>query len=384
MKKLLLVLAVAVALLLISGAVLVTGKQAEPIPSDLETARWLQPGPFTVHSHEDSFIDSSRPTNPNGDFVGAPQRQLDGIVWHPASSDGGPFPLVVYSHGFTSTRDGGAYIQEFLASHGYVVVAVNYPLTNMNAPGGPNVKDVVNQPGDVSFLIDTLLEQSATPGHSLEDMIDASRIGVTGISLGGLTSTLAAFHPDWADGRIRASLSIAGPTALFTPEFFQHRDVPFLMLAGDIDALVPYPSNAAPVPEIVPGGELVTVTNASHTGFAGPAAALRWMDNPDALGCYMVLRNVEDGEPDTWYDLLGTPEQGINYDYQNELCLMDPLPEAMNPLRQHMITLVTVLSFFESKFAEDVVRKAEARRFLSDVLPSELADVSFKSALNRG
>ena len=40
MRKLLLVLAVAVALLLISGAVLVTGKQAEPIPSDLETARW--------------------------------------------------------------------------------------------------------------------------------------------------------------------------------------------------------------------------------------------------------------------------------------------------------------------------------------------------------
>ena len=384
MKKLLLVLAVAVALLLISGAVLVMGKQAEPIPSNLETARWLQTGAFVVHSHEESFIDTSRPTNPNGDFAGAPQRQLDGIVWHPASNDGGPFPLVVYSHGFTSSRDGGAYIQEFLASHGYVVVAVNYPLTNMNAPGGPNVKDVVNQPGDVSFIIDTLLEQSATSGHRLEGMVDASRIGVTGISLGGLTSTLAAFHPDWADERIKASLSIAGPTALFTPEFFRHREVPFLMLAGDIDALVPYPTNAAPVPEVVPGGELVTVKDASHTGFAGPAAGLRWMDNPDALGCYVVLRTVEDGETDAWYDLLGTPDQGINYSYQDELCLMDPLPEAMNPLRQHMITLVTVLSFFESKFADDVVRRADARRFLSDVLPSELAEVSFKSALNRG
>ena len=384
MKKLLLVLAVAVALLLISGAVLVTGKQAEPIPSELETARWLQRGPFEVHAHEESFIDTSRPTNPNGEFEGAPQRQLDGKVWHPASSEGGPYPLVVYSHGFTSNRDGGAYIQEFLASHGYVVVAVNYPLTNMSAPGGPNVKDVVNQPGDVSFLIDTLLEQSATAGHTLEGMVDASRVGVTGISLGGLTSTLVAFHPEWGDDRVKASLSIAGPTALFTPEFFQHRDVPFLMLAGDIDALVPYPSNAAPVPEIVPGGELVTVVNASHTGFAGPASALRYMDNPDALGCYMVLRNVEDGEADTWYDLLGTPEQGINYSYQNELCLMDPLPEAMNPLRQHMITLVTVLSFFESKFADDVVRKAEARRYLSDVLPGELAEVSFTSSVGRG
>ena len=108
MKKLLLVLGVAVALLLISGAVLVTGKQAAPFASDLESSRWLQRGPLEVHSHEESFIDTSRPTNPNGDFAGAPQRQLDGIVWHPASKEGGPFPLVVYSHGFTSNRDGGA------------------------------------------------------------------------------------------------------------------------------------------------------------------------------------------------------------------------------------------------------------------------------------
>lgn len=384
MKKLLLIVAVVVALSLVSGAVLTTGKQAEPFSTGSASADWLARGRHEVHSHGEVFVDESRPTNPNGDYAGAPRRELDGVVWHPASDREGPYPLVVYSHGFTSNRDGGGYIQEFLASHGYVVVAVNYPLTNMNAPGGPSVKDVVNQPADVSFLIDSLLVQSATEGHMLEGMIDPDRIGVTGISLGGLTSTLAAFHPDWADERIAASLSIAGPTALFTEAFFQHREVPFLMLAGDIDALVPYPTNAASVPAIVPGGELVTLSNASHTGFAGPASALRWMSNPDAIGCYMVLNNVEDGEADTWYDLLGTPEQGINYQYQNELCLMDPLPKAMNPLRQHMITKVTVLSFFESKFANDVVRKAEARRYLSDVMPSELSEVSFETSLNRG
>jgi dienelactone hydrolase len=377
MKKFLLVIAIALALLLISGAVLVTGNQAAPFPEGSQSAAWLRPGPHEVRSYEQVFIDSSRPTAANGEYAGEDHRRLEGRVWHPAHGEGGPYPLVVYSHGFTSSRDGGAYIAEHLASHGYVVVAVNYPLTNMYAPGGPNVKDVVNQPGDVSFLIDSLLAQSATPDHVLDGMIDAARIGVTGISLGGLTSTLVAFHPDMADERVAASLSIAGPTALFTPAFFRHRDVPFLMLAGDIDAMVPYPSNAAPVPELVPGGELVTVANASHTGFAGPAAFLRWMHNPDALGCFMVLRNVDEAGDEAWFDLLGTPEQGINYDFQNELCLTDPLPGAMNPLRQHMITLVTVLGFFESRFAAEAQRREQARGFLHDVLPAELAEVEF-------
>ena len=53
------------------------------------------------------------------------------------------------------TASGGAYLAEQLASLGYVVVAVDYPLTNGLAPGGPDVKDVVNQLADVSFLIDT-------------------------------------------------------------------------------------------------------------------------------------------------------------------------------------------------------------------------------------
>ena len=379
MKKLLCVLAGIILLAAVGIGFLVSGNKPEPFPEGSQSALWLETGPYTVASFEEAFVDSSRPTDANGDYAGAPERTLDGKVWYP-QGETGAVPLIVYSHGFTSSREGGAYIAEHLASHGYVVVAVNYPLTNMNAPGGPNVKDVVNQPADVSFLIDTLLARSASSDNALSGLIDADRVGVTGISLGGLTSTLAAFHPEWADSRIKVALSIAGPTALFTPDFYRFNDVPFLMLAGDLDAIVPYPTNAAPIPAVGPGGELVTLANGSHTGFAGPAAALAWMDNPDALGCYMVLNNVDEGDADSWYDLLGTPEQGINYDYQDELCLMDPLPEAMNVLRQHMITAVVVLSYFESKFAQDVVRKADARRFLFDDLPREAGEVTVTSA----
>ncbi|MEP5568322.1 MAG: hypothetical protein ABJN62_10845 [Halioglobus sp.] len=378
MKKIVWTLLLFSAVLVVSLSVLSMGKQPQPFPAGSESESRLSPGPMEVRRMEKSFVDRSRPTDANGDYAGDKQRRLEGLIWHPESNAQGPFPLIVYSHGFSSTRDGGAYLAEQLASMGYVVVAVNYPLTYFEAPGGPNPRDVVNQPADISFLIDSLLQQSETSGDPLEGMIDETRIGATGISLGGMTTALVSFHPEMRDPRIRAALSIAGPTAVFKKSFFQHADLPFLMLAGDIDALVPYPTNAAPVLDKVQASQLVTLTAGSHTGFAGPAAVLRWMNNPDALGCYMVKRNIDEALEEPWYELIGSQEQGIDHQAVNELCLMDPLPPAMNVLRQHMISLVVVSSFFDSHFAPDRQTRDSAQSYLRQTLAKELSDVSYQ------
>ena len=372
--KILVGLALMIALLLM---VLSSGRQPEPFAEASESAARLLPGPHPVHRYDEEFIDDSRVTDANDDFPGEPVRRMAGTVWHPADNSDGPYPLVVYSHGFSSVREGGEYLGRQLASLGYVVVAVNYPLTNFYAPGKPSVKDVVNQPEDVSFLIDTLIAQSAQAGHQLQGMVDPERIGATGISLGGMTTTLATWHPALGDSRIRAALSIAGPTAQLTEVFFEHRRVPFLMLAADIDALVPWRSNAKPVLELIPGSQLVTVLGGSHTGFSGSSAPLRWLSNPDSIGCSIVLHNIENDMEEPWYDLLGTPEQGIDYTAEYELCEMDPLPRAMNPLRQQMITSVVVSSFFQSQFAPSAEERAAASRFLSETLAAELEEVEY-------
>ncbi len=366
----------------IIGAILSTSKQPEPFPVNSASAQLLQAGSLTVVDYDQTFIDASRPTNANADYPGSDQRKLVGTVWYPGSNLTAPYPLIVYSHGFSSNRKSGAYLVRQLASLGYVVVAVDYPLTTTFAPGGPNVKDVVSQPGDISFLIDTMLADSRDNTHVLAGKVDSERIGVTGISLGGMTSTLAAFHPDKGDPRIKAALSIAGPTEQFTEVFYQHRSVPFLMLATDTDALVTYDSNALPVIDRIPGSQLVTIHQASHTGFAGPAASLRWMNNPDALGCYIVMKNMGDDmeTTDAWFHLIGTEEQGINYHAKDELCLVDPLPEVMNPLRQQMITSVVVRSFFQSQFAREASAREAAQSFLSQILATELEEVDYSKA----
>ena len=376
MKKLALVLLVLFAI----AAILVLGKQPEAFFPQSDSAARLLPGPMSVASYDQVFVDDTRPTQSNNDYPGDNVRSLAGTVWYPADSDLGPFPLIVYSHGFSSNKDGGAYLAEHLASLGYVVVSANYPLTHYFAPGGPNVKDVVNQPADVSFLIDSLLALSHTSGHVLQGRVDASRIGVMGLSLGGLTSELVAFHPTMRDSRVGAALSIAGPSAMFTDVFFSHVSVPFMMLAGDIDAMVPHASNAAPILNKVRGSQLVTISNGSHTGFAGTASMLRWMDNPDALGCWIVQRNVDSGEQESWVDLLGSPEQGLDYTVVNELCLLDPLPQAMNVIRQQMITSIVVSSFFQSRFAPRAEDRDGAQIYLSRNLEKEIAEVSYRAA----
>jgi len=145
------------------------------------------------------LVDTSRPTNPNGWFLRAPSRTLRTHVWYPwgaglsvnsgnlqpaEAAAGGPHPLIVYCHGFMSYGTEVQYLAERLASYGYVVVSADCPLTNLFAPGGPNVNDVVNQPGDVSFLIEPFLDFSQDPGSPFYGTVEDSRVGVAGLSLG--------------------------------------------------------------------------------------------------------------------------------------------------------------------------------------------------------
>jgi hypothetical protein len=79
-----------------------------------------------------------------------------------------------------------------------------------------------------------------------------------------------------------------------------------------------------------------------------------------------------------WYDRIGSPEQGVNHDAESELCLMDPLPPAMNVLRQQMITAVVVTSFFQRELSNDAQVRAAAGEYLQSTMAQELAEVAYR------
>ena len=348
-----------------------------PPNPDSPSAEWLMPGPFTVGEKDFVFVDATRPTKPNNAYPGATSRTLNTTIWYPEAADGS-HPLVLYSHGFMSTRYGGGYLAEGLASHGYVVASADYPLTHRGAPGGPDVSDVGNQPGDVSFLIDSVigLGDSEKP---FAGRIDQDRIGVMGLSLGGLTSTLATFHPRMRDHRIRAAVSIAGPASMFTQRFFDTTPTPFLMIAGTADAIVDYDANAAGIHERVEHGALLAIAGGSHTGFAGLAEPLmRLMDNPDSLGCSAITANLGSEPGNNPFADLGGAKEGVLRDPSAPPPCSDlPPSNSIHPGRQHMVTLLGVRSFFASVFAENAEAREGAKQQLTRNIAADFPEASF-------
>ena len=371
-------------LVLVAGgmvALAVTGP--EPLPAGTASAARLLAGPWEVDTLDATWVDASRPTAANGDFEGAPERSFEVTLWGPSEAPG-PHPLLVYSHGFMSNRHGGQYLAEHMASHGYVVVATDYPLTHFGAPGGPNATDVVNQPADVSFLIDRVLalEPSQRPGAG---PIDRERIGVMGLSLGGLTTTLVAFHPQLRDPRIRAAVSIAGPSAMFGPAYFDAAAVPFLMIAGTHDAMINYEQNGAPIPGLVRDGGLVAIRGASHAGFSSMAAGpMRLLGNPDGLGCWSLTSNLDLAPGDDPFPGLGGPEQGLVDTSDMLLPCQVTFDDAMHPGRQHMLTTLAVRAFFGQHFDLEAGVRADHARFLTRTLAQELEEVRYEPATRTG
>lgn len=365
-------------------AMMLAWRMAEPapLPQPGASAELLAPGAWQVRTKELELVDDKRPTDANGDFPGAPGRHLHTRVWYPvgAADDALPheaLPLIVYSHGFMGNSTEPSYLAEYLASHGYVIVAADFPLTHTAAPGGPNVFDVMNQPGDLSFLIDTALAWNEDPHSDFHGRIDPERIGIAGLSLGGMTTTLAAYHPRVRDPRVRAAASIAGPFELFGRTFFAGSQLPFMMLAGDIDAMVPYADNALPVLERVDNAWLVTVEGGSHIGFADQASLLRWLDNGDSIGCYFIRdRTPQTGDDMSYFDRIGTEEEGILRGMQNRLCQLDPLPEAISPLVQHRITMLALRAFFDSELNPDPATRERFRRYLGEQFAKDIDGIT--------
>lgn len=357
-----------------------------PLPT---SAAVLARGPYGSGVTTMTFVDTTRPTMPNGTYAGTAARQLVTEVWYPAdaaadgatmdlrdaalASAGQPFPLVLYSHGYSEGRLGGAYLARHLASHGYIVAAPDFPLSNGNAPGGPTMNDLPDQPRDLSFLLDQLLA-----GPRFGAAIDAQRIGVAGLSLGGWTTYLAAYHPTLRDPRVRAAAPIAALGCSLSHAYFAGSSAPLLIVHGDLDAAVPYDANARTAyTNANPPKRLVTVHNGSHTGFSGLATLLPG-DNPDEIGCSILL-DALDKSPANWellYTRLGGSAAGIDATPCVALCTATtPLPPAVRNARQLELATLSVYPFFAATLRGD----AAMQRFLDEGLATENSEIAVEA-----
>ncbi|MGI8428988.1 MAG: alpha/beta hydrolase family protein [Solirubrobacteraceae bacterium] len=209
--------------------------------------------PFAVRERVLTFVDQSRKVRlPSG---AQEPRTLVTVIRYPTSMRAagplgplGPFPLIVFGHGFAVTPASYARLLRSLAAAGYVVAAPLFPLGNANAPGGPDESDLVNQPRDMRFVISRMLRASADPAGraragpagSLSRLIDPRRIAVAGQSDGGDTALATAYDPRWLDRRVRAAVIFSGAEIPGIGGFdFPASSPPLLAMQGSADTINP-------------------------------------------------------------------------------------------------------------------------------------------------
>jgi predicted dienelactone hydrolase len=248
--------------------------------------RFELPGPYGVGETSLMLVDASRPTMPNGSFPGAPDRTLLTAVWYPTApdttgtdaplaADGRPFPLVVFGHALGSYSRQSMFLTTHLASHGYIVAAPAFPLSQLGAPGGSTVADVPAQAGDVSFVIDSFLGFARDAGNRFAGGIDADRIALAGHSGGALTTFVTTYDRNLREPRIKAAVPFAPPSCFLQPGYFDAVAVPLLILQGDHDLLVDVVGDAGAVfARANPPKTLLVVHGGNHLGFADAGAGL--------------------------------------------------------------------------------------------------------------
>lgn len=224
--------------------------------NDSSRSRWLPLELWYPATSAYQGMDSGEASKDHYDLLpGFPPQSQDAV--RDAEAAQGRFPLVVFSHGFGGHRRQSTFLCTHLASHGYVVAAMDHTgntvmdmaMLTMQVMTGGEMPDVgamvgdliVARPADVRFVLDRVLAGEAGIDAG---SVDAERVGMSGHSFGGWTTLKVT----GLDRRIRAALPLA-PGGGSSPlpaemlrdslDFAWGREVPTLYLAADKDTLLP-------------------------------------------------------------------------------------------------------------------------------------------------
>jgi predicted dienelactone hydrolase len=155
------------------------------------------------------------------------------------------YPVILFSHGAGTSMETQTSQSEDLASHGYVVAAIDHTYVSMasafpnrivsskeaTTDFGPDPAEIITQimADDSSFVIHQLEEMNEGGiGFIFKGKLDLENVGVIGHSVGGAVAYNLAIN----DPRVKATINLDG-VVYVTPKGDPGDVAPFLMLAND-------------------------------------------------------------------------------------------------------------------------------------------------------
>lgn len=262
------------------------------------------------------------------------------------ASGGGPFPLVIVSHGYPGNRYLMSHLGENLASKGFVVVAIDHTDSTYDEQRA-FASTLYNRPLDQVFVLDEMARLSAPgSGSFLSGRLDTARTGLVGYSMGGygvinvigggfseasqtirgappnrLLGERAASNPAYRasiDPRVKAAIAI-GPwgmqAGLWDAEGLRGIRTPVLFVAGSADDISGYAKGPRAMFEGAVNADryLLTFVNAGHNAAAphpvpaevvngSSADMVSYTHHVDAVWDTVRMNNVLQHFATAWFD----------------------------------------------------------------------------------
>ena len=296
----------------------------------------------------------------------------------PGTDDGGPYPVIVFSHGNSGIRFQSLYLTEHLASHGFVVAAPDHVgntfLSSLGSEPEIDRTEIARlRPGDVSRALDAVAQASADSASPLFGLADESRAGVAGHSFGGFTAfrsagatvdvaaaqaecaadpsgffcanpdTIAKFPTSARDDRFLAAVPQAPGGATFLAGGFGAIPIPVMVQAGSADVTTPVEVESIPAYDELTGrAHLLVIDRAGHFTYSDMCTLVELVP-----GAAMLFANVfGDGcgdaniEPSEAHRLINGYTTAFFYDtvagtsgYEDWFDADAPLPAGVSDLR---------------------------------------------------
>jgi len=275
---------------------------------------------FTVGVTNRNFADSNR-----SNWLGTGPRPMRSIVWYPAGeggkeeiindpkqfsvsktvfrdagvSHGTKYPLILISHGSQGNAQQMRWLGYYLASKGFIAVAINHNGTDKEErkTTGMLLSEfcISERPRDISAVLDKMLKDPM-----FASKIDTSRIAVAGFSLGGATAIWMAgsilsleelkkeppppaeirkgidaeielgktdpiiinsrkhLGDSFKDNRIKAVFALAPAIGQgFTKQSLENITTPIQIVVGDADVVTPMAVNAQYYAQYIPSAKII-------------------------------------------------------------------------------------------------------------------------------
>jgi predicted dienelactone hydrolase len=195
----------------------------------------------------------------------------------PPDRTGGPYPVLLWSHGNGGTPWNATFFTTHLASHGFVVIAPLHPGNSAESCPQPCVDTYppaqaardearANRPDDVMAVLDQALQASAGSDPLLAGLLDGQRVGVAGTSFGSQTALLVLAR----DARFRAAVATAPGAVPNLLAAVPSIAAPTMLLAGVLDDMNLFPQAETLFASFAPNQPphwLVTLLRGGHFAF---------------------------------------------------------------------------------------------------------------------